>query len=128
MHKSVLAQRGGAAAGADSAALGGTETLEGCAARILAGLRSLAVVASTGAGAARLRTHAGARELLSGLVRGRAALLSPSQQRELDALLVRGSKVRARCLARPDTLQGGSAGAAAAAGAGRTACVQQVRA
>ena len=93
--KGALAQRGGAAAGADSTAPGGADTLEGCAARILAGLRSLAVVASTGAGAARLRAQADARALLSGLVRGKAALLAPAQQRELDGLLAKGSKVRA---------------------------------
>lgn len=91
----MLAQRGGSDAGVDGAAPQGAETLEGCAARILAGLRSLAVVASTGAGAAKLRANSGARELLSGLVRGKAALLAPAQQRELDALLVKGSKVRA---------------------------------
>ena len=109
-HKGVLAQRGGAAAG-------DAETLEGCAARILAGLRSLAVVASTGAGAARLRGDAGARELLGGLVRGKAALLAPAQQRELDALLVKGSKVRARCSARPGLLIMGFCCAAAATAA-----------
>ena len=109
-QKSVLAQRGGAAAG-------DAETLEGCAARILAGLRSLAVVASTGAGAARLRGDAGARELLGGLVRGKAALLAPAQQRELDALLVKGSKVRVRCSARPGLLIMGFCCAAAATAA-----------
>ena len=98
-HTCILAQRGGAAAG-------DAVTLEGCAARILAGLRSLAVVASTGAGAARLRGDASARDLLSGLVRGKAALLAPAQQRELDALLAKGSKVRARCRAGPTVYNG----------------------
>lgn len=86
------------AAAEDARPVGGALTLEGLASRLLGGVRALSVVAGTGAGAVKLKGHADARQLLTGLVRGRELLLTPPQRRELDGLVARCKVVLLSCV------------------------------